>query len=252
MPGRILKHLRSNVVAYIALFVALGGSSYAAVRLAPNSVTSRAIAKGAVTNAKIAKNAVTSTSIRNGTLGSSDFARGALLQGLKGDAGAAGARGDRGLAGIPGLKGETGAQGPTGPAGHDGSASIGLAARTGGATTAPKGAQTSIPLSGATWTQSAGELDLVTGSVTMTVPPSCTGSFGNSFVISVDGAPLTFAVAPTAPAGGTVTVPLNVGTLSEPAGDTAHTMTASLANTCTGSNESYSVQGAKLDVVKFR
>ena len=249
MPGRILNHLRSNVVAYTALFVALGGSSYAAVRLAPNSVTSRAIAKGAVTNAKLAKDAVTSTNIRNGTLSSSDFKKGALIQGLKGDAGNSGASGGQGLAGIPGLKGDAG---PVGPAGHDGSASIGLAARTGGSTTAPKGAQTSIPLNGASWTQSAGELDLVTGSVTMTIPSACTGSFGNSLVVSVDGAPLTFAVAPTAPAGSTVTVPLNVGTLTEPSGDAQHTMTASFANTCTGSGQDYSVTNAKLDVVKFR
>jgi hypothetical protein len=252
MPLRILNHLRSNAVAYVALFVALGGSSYAAVRLAPNSVTSRAIAKGAVTNAKLAKSAVTSNSVKNGSLASSDFKPGAVLKGLKGDTGNSGNQGGPGLSGIPGLRGETGAAGAQGPAGHDGSASIGLAARTGGSTTAPKGAQTSIPLNGASWTQSAGELDLVTGSVTMTIPSGCTGSFGNSVVISVDGSPLTFAVAPMAPASSTVTVPLNVGTLTEPSGDAQHTMTASFANTCTGSGQDYSVTNAKLDVVKFR
>jgi len=29
MPNRIFRHVRANVIAYLALFVALGGSSYA-------------------------------------------------------------------------------------------------------------------------------------------------------------------------------------------------------------------------------
>jgi hypothetical protein len=239
-------------VAYVALFVALGGSSYAAVRLAPNSVTSRAIAKGAVTNGKLAKNAVTATNIRNGTLTGSEFQKGALLKGLKGDAGSGGSQGGAGLSGIPGLKGDAGATGSQGPAGHDGSASIGMQARASGSVTAPKGASTSIPLSNATWTQSSGELDLLAGSVTLTIPASCTGSFGNSVIVSVDGKAQTFAVAPTGPASSTVTVPFIVGTLSEPDNDGQHTATAAFANSCTKSGEDYTVSGAKLDVVKFR
>jgi hypothetical protein len=249
MPQRVLGHLRSNAVAYVALFVALGGSSYAAVRLAPNSVTSRTIAKGAVTNAKLAKDAVTTSSVRNRTLMSSDFAKGQLLKGLRGDAGAAGGQGNMGLSGIAGLKGDAGAQGP---AGQNGSASIALKARSSGNLSAPNSASTAIPLSGNTWTQSAGELDLITGNFTMSIPATCTGSFGNSVVISVDGVPQTFAVAPSSPASGTVTVPVNVGTLGEPTGSAQHTLTASLANSCTKSGESYSVSNAKLDVLAFR
>ena len=33
MLGRILSHLRSNVVGYVAMFIALGGTSYAALSL---------------------------------------------------------------------------------------------------------------------------------------------------------------------------------------------------------------------------
>jgi len=36
---RVIKHVRSNVVAYLALFVALGGTSYAAVSIPNHSVT---------------------------------------------------------------------------------------------------------------------------------------------------------------------------------------------------------------------
>ena len=246
---RVMVHLRSNIVAYVALFVALGGSSYAAVRLSPNSVTTRAIAKGAVTHTKLAKNAVTTASVRNGTLMSTDFARGQVLKGLRGDAGSAGSQGNMGLAGIPGLRGDAG---PQGPAGQNGSASIALKSRSSDSVSAPNGASTGIPLSGNTWTQSAGELDLITGNVTLTIPASCTGSFGNSVVIAVDGTPQTFAVAPASPASGTVTVPLNVGTLSEPSASAKHTLTASLANSCTKGGENYSVSNAKLDVLAFR
>ncbi|WP_196807568.1 collagen-like triple helix repeat-containing protein [Candidatus Solirubrobacter pratensis] len=243
---RVLVHLRSNIVAYVALFVALGGSSYAAVRLAPNSVTTRTIAKGAVTNAKLAKGAVTTSSVRNGTLASTDFGKGQLLKGLRGDVGNAGSEGNMGLAGIPGLKGDAG------PAGQNGSASIALKARSSGSVSAANSASTSIPLSGNTWTQSAGELDLITGNVTVGIPASCTGSFGNAVVISVDGNAQTFAVAPSSPASRTVTVPVNVGTLSEPGGDATHTLTAAVANSCTKGGENYAVSNARFDVLAFR
>ncbi len=35
---RLIHHIRGNVVAYLALFVALGGTSYAAVSVPRNSV----------------------------------------------------------------------------------------------------------------------------------------------------------------------------------------------------------------------
>lgn len=246
MTHRLLHHLRGNAVGYLALFVALGGSSYAAVQLAPGSVKARALAPGAVTHAKLARNSVNANDVKNKTLTPSDFKSGTFLKGLKGDAG------PQGLGGVPGLKGETGAPGPQGPAGHDGSASISArAGLAGGAVTAPHSAATNIPLSNNTWTQSAGQLELLAGSVTMNVPSSCTGSFGNSIIVSVDGTAETFASAPTVPASGTVTMPLVVGTLSEPNSDTPHTLTAQFASSCTKSGEDYTVTGAKLDVINI-
>jgi hypothetical protein len=255
MPSRIFAHFRGNVVAYVALFVALGGSSYAAVQLAPGSVHSRALAKGAVTKSKLAKNSVTSTSIANGTLTSKDFKSGAILNGLKGDAGAAGSNGIRGgdgIDGISGISGSNGAPGPAGPAGIDGSASLGAKVRLASPVIAPHGASTNVPLSNAAWTQSGGELDLVAGSVTMQTPSSCTGSFGNSLLITIDGKTNTFAVAPALPASSTVTVPFLVGTMSEPDNDQQHAATAQFASTCTKSGEDYTVNDLKIDVIKFR
>jgi hypothetical protein len=255
MPSRIFAHFRGNVVAYVALFVALGGSSYAAVQLAPGSVRSRALAKGAVTKSKLAKNSVTSSTVANGSLTSKDFKPGAIVNGLKGGDGANGLDGldgIGGIGGIDGISGADGAAGPAGPAGHDGSASLGAKVRLASPTVAPHGASTNIPLANASWTQSAGELDLIAGSVTMQVPASCTGSFGNSLLITVDGKTNTFGVAPALPASTSVTVPFVVGTLSEPDNDQQHSATAQFASTCTKSGEDYTVNDLKLDVIKFR
>src|SRR3954447_10039120 len=97
----MLIHLRRNAVAYLALFVALGGSSYAAVKLGRNAVKTR----------NIAPNAVTSQKVKNGTLLAADFKSGQLLPGPKGDIGARGPKGDDGAKGAKGDKGDAGAPG---------------------------------------------------------------------------------------------------------------------------------------------
>jgi hypothetical protein len=70
----------TTVVAYLALFVALGGSSYAAVTLKRNAVKNR----------HIAKNAVTAPKVKNASLLAQDFAPGQLPKGDKGEPGAQG------------------------------------------------------------------------------------------------------------------------------------------------------------------
>lgn len=64
----MIDHVRRNLVAYLALFVALGGTSYAAASLAPNSVGTAQIKNGAVTGPKLAGGAVTGTKIAPGVL----------------------------------------------------------------------------------------------------------------------------------------------------------------------------------------
>ena len=81
----------ANVTATLALIVALGGTSYAAVVLPRNSVGSEQLKKGAVTNSKLRTNAVTSGTVRNGSLRANDFKAGQLPAGQAGPAGPAGA-----------------------------------------------------------------------------------------------------------------------------------------------------------------
>ena len=114
----MLARLRSkltyaNVIASIALFVALGGVSWAAVTLPANSVGKR----------QLKRNAVTSVKVANASLTAKDFAAGQLPAGQKGAAGptgATGAAGERGPSGPAGPKGDRGDTGPAGPSGCDG------------------------------------------------------------------------------------------------------------------------------------
>ena len=56
------------VVACIALVVALGGTSYAAIRLPPNSVGTPQLKRSAVTAAKVRGNSLTGTQINEESL----------------------------------------------------------------------------------------------------------------------------------------------------------------------------------------
>jgi hypothetical protein len=59
MSANIVSFLRHNSIALLALFVALGGTTYAATGLPAASVGPKQLKKGAVTTPKIAKGAVT-------------------------------------------------------------------------------------------------------------------------------------------------------------------------------------------------
>jgi hypothetical protein len=157
MLGRILYVLRRQYLGALALFVALGGTSYAAVtldagsvgsreihnrsvkgkdlatgavrsrQLATNAVKERKIAAGAVTEEKIANSAVTgpkiapdainSDDVDDGSLLMSDFGPGQVPRGPKGEKGHTG---DTGPQGIKGEKGDTGDKGDKGNTGDKG------------------------------------------------------------------------------------------------------------------------------------
>ncbi|MGO9885015.1 MAG: hypothetical protein ACLPV4_18620 [Solirubrobacteraceae bacterium] len=55
---RVLNHLRSNVVAYVALFVALGGTSYAAISLPAGSVGNRQLKNHSITPVKLDRGSI--------------------------------------------------------------------------------------------------------------------------------------------------------------------------------------------------
>src|SRR5829696_985713 len=74
----------SNVMATVAVFIALGGSSYAAVK-----VTGKDVKNGTLTGADVKNDSLTGGDVRNGSLSPSDFK--GSVQGPKGDTGPQGA-----------------------------------------------------------------------------------------------------------------------------------------------------------------
>jgi hypothetical protein len=81
----------ATLIAVVALIIALGGTSYAAISLPKNSVGTKQIRKGAVTKSKIRANAITSSKVKNRSLLAKDFKAGQLPAGPKGDKGDPGA-----------------------------------------------------------------------------------------------------------------------------------------------------------------
>lgn len=88
----MLSSRHGTVVAYLALFVALGGTSVAAVSLSKNSVKSK--------------------HIKNGQVKRADLAPGLRGAGAPGPAGERGPQGARGTQGPRGIQGTPGAPGP--------------------------------------------------------------------------------------------------------------------------------------------
>jgi hypothetical protein len=69
MLKAVLGHVRRQPVAYVALFVALGGTTYAATQLPANSVGTKQLKNGAVTSAKVRPHTLTGKNINLKKLG---------------------------------------------------------------------------------------------------------------------------------------------------------------------------------------
>src|SRR5438445_13012754 len=95
------RHLTyANVVASLALFIALGGGAYAAL--------------------KLPKNSVTTVQVKNRSLLAKDFKRGQLKAGRQGPLGLPGGDGAKGATGPAGVTGTQGQQGIKGGQGDQG------------------------------------------------------------------------------------------------------------------------------------
>ena len=120
MFGKFVRHVRQQYAGFLALFVALGGVSYAAVTLPANSVSSKQIKPGAVKTSDLGTSAVTTGKVKDGSLLSRDFKPGQLVAGAPGTTGAPGAIGPQGPQGLKGDKGSPGTNGTNGTPGGSG------------------------------------------------------------------------------------------------------------------------------------
>jgi hypothetical protein len=183
-PLRRIKPSPSMVVASLALLVALGGTSVAAVAVV--------VPRNSVGRLQLQNNSVNSLKVQNRSLRAIDFARGQVPKGP---------RGLRGPAGPAGAPGPSGPAGPAGAAGAAGVASPGYVAEvaTAASTSANETTSTSftnLSDASASITVPSGETDKL-----VVVFSAETGCYGGTALqrcrvrINVDGNELT-------PAGG--------------------------------------------------
>jgi hypothetical protein len=107
----------ANTISVIALFVALGGASYAAVSLPRDSVGTRQLREHAVTPSKLAFGSVDTRQLRDGSVEGSKLALGSvqkpsLSPWIRGQLARRAAEGPPGRTGETGPRGEPGPQGP--------------------------------------------------------------------------------------------------------------------------------------------
>ena len=242
----MLSFVRRHWLAALALFVALGGTSYAAVKLPANSVGTKQIKNGAVTKAKLAS--------------------GVAVSGPQGPAGAAGSKGDAGPKGDPGAKGDAGANGTSGVNGTNGTngtdgqdglngAALVSQTRCVGCPVAPTGAGArQIQVSDNQWTQGVNEADQVDMEIAWTPPAhsaTCSGpGFGGQLAVKLDGqsSPMYQQQAMEGSAQQLFTGQMHVFAPLNNA--VPHTLTVEVQTNCANS-DAVSVQSVKMDVAAF-
>lgn len=80
IPTAFLRHARANAVAYLALSVALGGTSYAAAHITAHSIGARELRPHSIGPADLRPHSLTDEQIKAGSLKAHDFAAGQLPQ----------------------------------------------------------------------------------------------------------------------------------------------------------------------------
>ena len=105
-----LHHLRRNAVAYLALFVALGGTSFAAATV----ITGKNVKDSSLTGADVKKGSLTGSDVKNKSLAPADF-NGSVTRpaGRHRPAGPTGATGRRGRRAPPARRDRRATPGPS-------------------------------------------------------------------------------------------------------------------------------------------
>jgi hypothetical protein len=173
-------------VALLSLTVALGGTSYAAIKLPKNSVGSK----------QIKPNAVTGSKVKDGSLFSNDFASGQLPRGPKGDTG------------------QQGGSGPQGPAGPAGPSSVIYRTKTGQPPLTKDNDSTiaTMPLPAGHWlvTSQLLAVDFDAGGILVRCGLTVGGTAFPSTAVSIGqnnpGAPITSTAALSLPASGEASI----------------------------------------------
>ena len=223
----------ANVMSVIAVFIALGGSSYAISKLPKNSVGKKQLKASAVTTAKIKKFAVTKAKIKDGAVDGAKIKDGAVDGEKIKDGAVTGAKV------ADGSLTQTDINAATMPFSR-------VVAKARGSSTveAPKTKFAVYPLDNPTYTQAANEDDRYVAAVDVTIPSTCEGPNRQaSAILLIDTNPASPSEADALGYGavqtdgtGNVTKRIEIGssgTRFEPGAAKVHTLTVLVDSNCT-------------------
>src|SRR5829696_7023301 len=222
----------ANVMSVIAVFIALGGSSYAISKLPKNSVGKKELKASAVTTAKIKKFAVTKAKIKDGAVDGAKIKDGAV-DGAKIKDGA-----------VTSAKVADGSLTQTDLNAATMQFSKVVAKARGSSTVEAPTTFAPYPLDNATYTQAANENDRYVAAVDVTIPSTCVGPTRQaSAILLIDTNPASPSEldvvgtgAVVAEGSGTVSKRIEIGssgTKFEPGAPKAHTLTVLIDSNCT-------------------
>jgi hypothetical protein len=237
LRARIRRPSASTGIALLALFVALGGTGYAALKLPKNSVGT----------AQLKNNAVTGAKVKNGSLTAGDFG-GTLPAGAQGPVGPKGDAGSNGTNGTNGTKGDKGDPGTDGAPGASGGA---LLPKISGGPQDSAAAGVPGVLTLTPFTPAANKAEGLLYKVSWTPPATCTpasGVGGASVTVKLDGNPLENPQL--APAGAGPQVFAGSSGIVSSASPTQHTFSVEITDNCMGS-ENGTISNATLERIQF-
>jgi hypothetical protein len=221
----------TTVVAYLCLFIVLGGGAYAAQKIGSGQLK-----KNAVTTSKIRNGAVTTKKIRNGAVNGAKVADGSIT----------GA--DVNVSSLPVSR--------VTQRNMRGSSSV--------AVSLTPGTWSVYPLSNPTYTQVGDETDLYAGAVDVTFQPTCNTPRSATAVVAVDTATPTNPAAGDIvaagivndAAGGSVSKRINLGPYQgsrfEPGSPTTQTVTLAVEGSCSGGSSGIDATSGAVDVIGNR
>jgi hypothetical protein len=209
----------ANVVATLALFIALGGSSYATFK-----ITGKDVKNGSLTGKDIKRGSLTGTDIKKASLTGTQLKTHSIS--------------------LNRLKGKIASPVPQPMA----VSNVAARPRGGSITSGDPNSLVPYPLTGNTWAQAANETDVVVA--TVDYQASCTSGIVR---LAIDGADVGYLSIPK----GTGTAPLtttaaNTVALPDPGSPTTRSITATLGEDTTGGCGAGAVTANNLKITVFR
>ena len=245
MFSALRSHARSNVIAYLALFVALGGTgAYAANTIGSSdvindSLQSEDVKQATLTRGDFAPESITGTYVLDGSLSFFDFAPGTIVNSRLADNAVNSAKvASNALTG-----------GDIDDTSLQNAGLVQVTRQSSGSTSSgTAGSEVAVPLTGGAWSQAAGQVNLFAGEATITSPATCPIStppfLTGTLTIRVDGeAVRSESLVPT---GGTFKHRFAPFPIPRPAAATTRTMTVAIRDNCENSND-FSVSNFKVD-----